>query len=157
MKVAGHFCLTVGGGLLVALDDADRLPAGEFEAIGHLARALSSECLPVAFLLSGPPHLARRCARAAYFSDSVWPTRLGELEQAEAREALVVPAAERGVELDQDAVELICAASGGSPLDLQRLAFAAWSVASGPSVVTRADAEAALAFTCAPAAAREAS
>ena len=75
-----------------------------------------------------------RFARAGNFSGCIWPTSLGRLDDGEAREALVVPAADRGVEFHADALELLCLASGGSPLEIQRLGFAAWSAAgrSGP-------------------------
>jgi hypothetical protein len=153
-RAAGRVAADAGSGLLVVVDDAERLLAGELEALGHLARALSAEGSPVAFLLAGPPVLERRCSRASHFGACLWPTRLGLLQPAEAREALVVPAAERGVDIGAEAVQLICAAAGGSPLDLQRLAFASWSVAIGPGAITRADAEKALALTCAPRAQR---
>lgn len=151
VKVAGWACRSTGTGLMVTLDDADRLGPGELEAFGHLARALAGEGLPVAFLFAGGPKLAERSARAGHFRGCVWPTRLATMDDAEAGEALVVPAAERGVDVHEDAVELLCQAAGGSPLDLQRLAFTAWSVAARRGVVSLGDAERALTMTCAPA------
>lgn len=145
-RAAGRVASDRGAGLLVVVDDAERLLAGELEAIGHLARALSAEGSALAFLLAGTPVLERRCSRASYFGACVWPTRLAPLQPAEAREALVVPATERGVHIGAQAVQLLCEAADGSPLGLQQLAFAAWSVAAGPGLVTGADAERALAL-----------
>ncbi len=55
-----------------------------------------------------------------------------------------MPAAERGVDFDEEALELLCAAADGSPLDVQRLGFAAWSAASGSELITLGDAHEAL-------------
>ena len=52
----------------------------------------------------------------------MWPTSLEWFDDGEAREALIVPAAERGVDFDEEALELpLCDASVGSPLEIQRL------------------------------------
>jgi hypothetical protein len=132
-------------GLMVVLDDADRLGGAEVECAGHLARGLSRDGLPVAFLLTGGPELGRRFARTGNFAGYVWPTNLGCFDDGEAREALVVPAADRGVEFEESALELLCAAAAGRPLELQRLGLAAWSApARRPGKVGLAAAEQAL-------------
>jgi hypothetical protein len=74
----------------------------------------------------------------------VWPTSLEWFDDGEAREALIVPAAERGVDFDEEALELLCDAALGSPLEVQRLGFAAWSAASGSELISLADAREAL-------------
>jgi len=126
------------------------LPPVQVELIGHLGRHLAAEGWPVAFLLSGGPRLAGRVARSAGGAGGLWLTRLSPLDPAEAAEALVVPAAERGVDVDPEAVDLLCRAAGGSPLELQRLAFGAWSLSPGPGGVDLAGAERAVALACAP-------
>ena len=143
-KWAGLFARSLSRGVLVIFDDVERLGAGEVESLGHLARALTRDGLPVALLLAGGPQLAERFARAGNFTGCVWPTGLQRFDEAEAREALIVPAAERGVDFDEDALELLCAAAEGSPLDVQRLGFAAWSAASGSELITLRDAHEAL-------------
>jgi len=143
-RLAGLFAQSLRRGLLVIFDDADRLGVGEVESFGHLARALSRDGLPVALLLSSGPQLAERFARAGNFTGSVWPTSLERFDEGEAREALIVPAADRGVDFDEEALELLCAAALGSPLEIQRLGFAAWSAASRSELITLADAHEAL-------------
>jgi hypothetical protein len=143
-KFAGLFARRLSRGVLVIFDDVDRLGVGEVESLGHLARALSRDGLPVALLLSGGPQLAERFARAGNFTGSVWPTGLEWFDDGEAREALIVPAAERGVDFDEEALELLCAAASGSPLEIQRLGFASWSAANGSDLITLADAHEAL-------------
>ena len=143
-KLAGRFARGLSRGVLVIFDDVERLGAGEVESLGHLARALSRDGLPVALLLSGGPQLAERFARAGNFTGCVWPTGLQRFDDGEAREALIVPAAERGVDFDEEGLELLCAAAEGSPLEIQRLGFAAWSAASGSELITLGDAHDAL-------------
>jgi hypothetical protein len=141
---AGNLARAVPTGLLVMFDDADRLGGAELGSLGCLARSLSRDGLPVALLFSGGPQLGHRFALAAHFSGSVWPTTLGWLDDGDAREALVVPAADRGAEFEEEALELLCRAAGGSPLELQRLGFAAWSAGGANRLVTLEDARTAL-------------
>ncbi|HTT90195.1 MAG TPA: hypothetical protein VMF65_11635 [Acidimicrobiales bacterium] len=134
----------MSSGLLVMFDDADRLGGAELDSLGCLARSLSRAVLPVALLFSGGPQLGHRFARAGHYSGCIWLSALGRLDDGEAREALVVPAADGGLEFEEEALELLCHAAGGCPLELQRLGFAAWSATGGAGVVTLAVARRAL-------------
>jgi hypothetical protein len=151
VELAGAFAAGLGRGLLLVFDDADRLSGGEAESLGQLARGLYRDGLPVALLMSGGYQLGERFARAGNFSATVWPTRLEWFDWAEAREAISVPATDRGVEFDADALDLICLAASGSPLELQRLGFAAWSAAKRRGLIGVTDAEEALGLVaCTP-------
>jgi hypothetical protein len=154
-SLAGSWAQHISRGLMVVLDDADRLSGAEVECAGHLARSLSRDRLPVALLLTGGPQLGRHFARTGHFSGTVWPTRLARFDDSEAREALVVPAAERGVEFHEKALELLCPAASGLPLQLQSLGLAAWSTSARRSGRVRlADAEQALGLVAPAAVAR---
>ena len=150
LERCGRTASGLGRGLLIALDDVDLLGAGEAEAFGYLARRLTLERLPVAFVLTGRPWLARRFERTGNFSGTVWTSALGPFDPGEAREAIVVPAAERGVEFEDRALELACAAAGGSPLAVQRIGFASWAAAGGRPSVGAAEVEEALAGPVGP-------
>lgn len=141
LKLAGMFARGMGSGFVLIFDDADRLPSGEVEVLGYLARNLVRSELPIAFMFSGGPELQARFGRSGNFSGSAWHTPLPRFTGEEAREALVVPAAERGVEFEDGALELLCEASAGHPLEVQRLGFAAWSAARGAAVITLGAAE----------------
>jgi hypothetical protein len=131
LRLVGSFARRRGSGLVLAFDDADLLAPSELESLGHLARSMSADGLPVALLLSGGCHMADRFARAGYFSGTFWLAELAPLDASEAREALAVPARDRGLDFDEGALELLCQCAGGSPLELQRLGFAAWVAAKG--------------------------
>jgi hypothetical protein len=141
VKLAGMFARSIARGFVLIFDDADRLPTGELETLGYLARNLLRAELPVAFVFSGCPELQATFSRSGNLSARPWHTPLPMFGDDESREALVVPAAERGVEFEHEALDLLCAASGGSPLEVQRLGFAAWSAARGARVITLAAAE----------------
>jgi hypothetical protein len=143
----GRAASLLGSGILVALDDVNVLGAGEAESFGYLARRLAFEGLPVALLLSGDLSLAQRFERSGYFSGTLWATVLAPFDTGEAREAIVVPASERGVEFEERALEAACAAAGGSPLEIQRIGFASWAAAGRRDRVTLADVAAAAGFT----------
>ena len=144
LRLAGLFANSLSRGLVVMFDDADRLGGGEVEVLGHLAKSLARDELPVALALSGSPPLGARFARAGNFSRTVWASTLSRFDDDEAREALLIPAADRGVEIEEEALALLCATAAGSPLEIQRLGFAAWSAKDRPDVITLADAEEAL-------------
>jgi hypothetical protein len=153
LRAAGDRLGGEGTGLLVVLDDADALPLAQVDLVGHLARHLGTEGHAVAFLMSGGHGLAARMARSARSSGGpgpLWLTRLLPLDDAEAAEAVVVPAVERGVDVDEDALALLCRAAGGAPLELQRLAFGAWSLSEARARVGLAGAERAVSLACAP-------
>lgn len=135
LYAAGQLARCSSRGLLIMFDDADRLGGGELDSLGYLARSLSRDGLPVALMFSGGPELGQRFARAGHYAGSVWPSALDGLDDSDAREALVVPALDRGVEFEEEALSLLCEAAVGSPLELQRLGFAAWPTGAG-SVVT---------------------
>ena len=144
VRLVGQLARQHGSGLLVGLDDVDLLSAGEAECLGHMARSVSRDGLPVAFLMSSGEELGARFARRGNFWGTLWTARLALFDDEEAREALVVPAAERGVDFEEGALEMACAAAQGSPLEVQRLGFAAWSSACQSHVVAATDVEAAL-------------
>jgi hypothetical protein len=141
----GQWARSAGQGVVLVVDDADRLPPGDAEGVGHLARCLSAQQAPVALLMTGGPSLDQRFARAGYFSGAVWPSELGCFDDAESREALVVPALDRGTQFEDSALGLLVGPGQGLPLQVQRLGLAAWSAARGRGLITRADAELALA------------
>ena len=147
LEGCGRAASLLGSGILVALDDVDVLGAGEAESFGYLARRLAFEGLPVALLLSGDLSLAERFERSGYFSGTLWATELAPFDTGEAREAIVVPASERGVEFEERALEAASAAAGGSPLEIQRIGFASWAAANSRDRVTLADVDAAVGFT----------
>jgi hypothetical protein len=118
-------------GLLIALDDANFLGAGEVESLGYLAQCLAREDLAVGIWMSVRLSIACQLERGGHLPSTLWPTALGPLDDTEAREAIVVPATDRGVEFEGRALELACAAAAGSPFELQRVGFASWAAASG--------------------------
>jgi hypothetical protein len=154
LRLVGLLAKSLSRGLVVMLDDADRLGGAEVEALGHLAKSLSRDEVPVALALSGGPQLGARFARAGHFSRRVWASSLSSFDDDEAREALLIPAADRGVEIEEGALALLCAMAAGLPLEIQRLGFAAWSTRDRPETITPADVEAALAATSSPPAER---
>lgn len=145
LEVSGQLAANQGAGLLVALDDVDRLSMAEAEALGYLAQALAREQLPVALLMSASPWLGARFRKAGNFSCTLWHTELVPFGPSECREAIVVPAAERGVEFDEGALQLACKHAAGSPLEVQRIGFSSWAAAGGKKRVGMADVRAALA------------
>lgn len=145
LHLAGEFAAARGRGVLVMLDDVDLMTGVEAEAMGYLARSLTRELLPVSLVMTGGQGLADRYERCTNFAGALWASRLAPFDHSEAREAIVVPAAERGVDIEEEAVDFLCSQSAGLPVEVQSAAFGAWSAARGGPVITLRHAQDAIA------------
>lgn len=130
-----------GRGVVFLFDEIQFLAKEELEAlIGAVHRTVQAQ-LPVTFAGAGLPQLPGLAGEAKSYSERLfkYPT-IGELPDNAAREALVEPAREEGVGLEEDAVAAIIGYTEGYPYFIQEYGRAVWSHASGPAI-TLADAQ----------------
>jgi hypothetical protein len=126
-------------GLLLCVDEVQAAPARP--GLAALARAMQSTAragLPIAVILSGLPGLARHLADAGTFMERLPLVILGDLDADATRFALVKPAADVGVRIDDDALELLVRESSGYPYFVQLFGFWAFD-AMGRRHVLRID------------------
>ena len=123
--------------VLLCVDEIHAMPAEQmaplFAALQRVARQETrpGSVLPVLTIVAGLPH-ARSAMRAASstYAERVREHELGLLDDAAATEALTVPALERGVAYDADALEVLLPAIGGYPYFLQLMGYEAWNAAA---------------------------
>ena len=96
--------------------------------------------LPITVAAAGLPSLAALTGEAKSYAERmfIFPV-VGPLDAGQAREALVVPAADEGVRWALDALDRVVEVTLGFPYFLQEFANKAWSIADGPDVITLDD------------------
>ena len=130
-------------GVVFLFDEIQFLHKAELEAlIGAVHRTVQRR-LPVTFAGAGLPQLPGLAGDAKSYAERLFKFPLiGELPEAAAREALVLPARAEAVEYEVGAVDEILRYTEGYPYFLQEYGRAAWNVAEGPTI-SREDVEAA--------------
>jgi AAA ATPase domain len=97
--------------------------------------------LPVTAVGAGLPQLIGQMGKAKSYAERLFDfPKIGPLEKADAKEAIVKPAKTEGVEIDDDAVDLIVTETQGYPYFLQEWGKHAWNVAP-QSPITKRDVE----------------
>jgi hypothetical protein len=99
---------------------------------------------PFYIIGAGLPVLPGRLARVRSYAERLFDYRhIGQLADAESREALVVPATDRGAKFEQPAVDALLRAADGYPYFLQTFGRATWDAAV-TKTITLEDANAGL-------------
>jgi hypothetical protein len=115
-------------GAVFFLDEMQGLDKVALEAVCMAMNRVGQRSLPVALVGAGLPPLPRLLRAAKPYAERMFAYReLDRLSDAEARLALVVPAAQAQVDYEPDAVELIIDASEGYPHFLQEYGRVLWN------------------------------
>jgi hypothetical protein len=135
----GQVARAGGTGALFFLDEMQALNEQALAAICIAMNRVGQRGLPVALVGAGLPPLPRLLRAAKPYAERLFSYgELGRLSNAEARTALIGPAALRGVEYEPPAVELILESSQGYPHFIQEHGRVLWKeVDSSP--ITAAD------------------
>ncbi len=130
----GHVAQTGGSGAVFFLDEMQGLDKVALEAVCMAMNRVGQRSLPVALVGAGLPPLPRLLRAAKPYAERMFAYReLDRLSGAEARLALIAPAAQLRVDYEPEAVELIIGASAGYPHFLQEYGRVLWNeVESSP-------------------------
>ncbi len=121
--------------VLIAIDEVQYLPAGDFSALIRAIHQVNQEGLPVLVVATGLPQVLALAGEAKSYAERLFDFRsIGPLSNEDAREALLDPAAAENVVFEQDAADAVVEATRGYPFFLQEWAYAAWNEAPGPSI-----------------------
>ncbi len=130
VREIGAVAQATGAGALFLIDEMHNLDAGSLAAICIAFQAVSRAGLPVAMVAAGLPDLQIGLMSAKPYADRLFQYReLGRLPDAAARTALVAPAANRGVEYEEEAARAVVRASAGYPYFLQEYGLELWNYA----------------------------
>lgn len=127
--------------LVMFIDELQYVSEDELAALITALHLASQRRLPVALVGAGLPQLRERMGKAKSYSERLFDFPVvGALTPPDARLAISRPLNALGVEIEQDALDLIVAATHGYPYFLQEWGKHTWDTAAG-SPVTRSDVE----------------
>lgn len=124
-------------GLLITIDELHYVAQKTLEALVMGLHRAAQLRLPITVAGAGLPSLATLTGEAKSYAERMFAFPvIGSLGEAQAREALVVPAADEGVVWEEKALERVIEVTEGYPYFLQEFGKQAWNVSEGPSLIT---------------------
>lgn len=125
---------------VILIDEVQYIAKDDLGALIMALHRISQRQLPLLFFGAGLPQLAQLAGDAKSYSERLFTyPRVGPLEPAGARKALVEPARRENIEYDADALEIIIKETEGYPFFLQVWGSQIWQAAES-SPICAADA-----------------
>jgi hypothetical protein len=129
-------------GLLITIDELHYVAEPTLEALVMGLHRAAQLRLPITVAGAGLPSLATLTGEAKSYAERMFAfPAIGSLKDAQAREALVVPAEDEGVTWEEGALARVIEVTEGYPYFLQEFGKQAWSVSEGPSLITSEEVE----------------
>ncbi len=133
-----------GVGVIFLIDEIQFLKSADLEALIVALHRCARRSLPLTLVGAGLPQMPRLAGEAKSYSERLFRfIGIGQLHPVEARDAIVLPAAARGVGFEESASAFVVGYTEGYPYFLQEYGRIVWDESSG-SPVTLADVESAL-------------
>jgi hypothetical protein len=127
-------------GVLITIDELHYVALHTLEALVMGLHRAAQLQLPITIAGAGLPSLATLTGEAKSYAERMFTFPvIDSLPDDEAREALVVPAADEGVRWEEAALADVLVATQGYPYFLQEFGKQAWDAADGPNVITADD------------------
>jgi hypothetical protein len=125
----------------IFIDELQYVPEPQMAALISALHRCAQLQLPLAVVGAGLPQLRGRMGEAKSYAERLFDfPAIGPLDATDAADAIVKPAHDEGVDVDEDAVSLIINYTKGYPYFLQEWGKHAWDVADS-SPITRQDVE----------------
>ena len=141
LVAVGEAAQDTGRGLVLLFDEVQFLSTKQLEALISALHKTVQRGLPVTLVGAGLPQIAELAGDAKSYSERLFKfPHIGNLEDGDARAALVEPANAEGAGYSNDALDLALEVTSGYPYFIQELGYAVWGVAAGPTI-TRDDVE----------------
>jgi len=117
-----------GTGVIFLLDEIQYLQTSELEALIAALHRCARRSLPITLVGAGLPQIPRLAGEAKSYSERLFRfPGIGELDaKTHARDALVLPARDLGVEFESDAIDFIVSYTQGYPYFLQEYGKIVW-------------------------------
>ena len=128
-------------GLAILIDEAQDLSVEELAAMCAISHAAGQDSWAYLVALAGLPSLPRILAEAKSYSERLFSFQpIHHFDDAQATRVLTVPAADEGVEWDDEAAEYVVREAGGYPYFLQQFGQDTWNDAPGQDRIAFVDA-----------------
>jgi hypothetical protein len=116
--------------LVLFIDELQYVPGEQLASLITAFHSASQEQLPITMVAAGLPQLVGQTGRAKSYAERLFEfTPVDRLDDAAARDALIVPASKEGVAFDPDAIAEILRQTSGYPYFLQEWGKHSWNAA----------------------------
>lgn len=125
----GETARDLGIGVLVLIDELQEATAAELAALNTAVHHVGQADVPLPLIVvgAGLPSLPSQLAEATSYAERLYDYRsVGLLDAAAARQALTVPAKERGVDWDEEGLAAAVGTAGGYPYFIQAIGKHVW-------------------------------
>ena len=123
---AGEAARARNSSIVILIDEIQNLPREEFEALIMAVLRTDQKQLPLLIVGAGLPLLVRLSGNAKTYVERLFEyPDIGALDPAEARRALVKPAAQANVEFDDEAIAAVVRETRGYTYFLQEWGYQA--------------------------------
>ena len=141
LEAAGAAAQKAGTALVMFVDELQYVEEDQLAALITALHRAAQRRLPVVLVGAGLPQLRGRMGRAKSYAERLFDfPEIGPLPPPAARTAITKPAEAEGVQVSEDALELIVQKTHGYPYFLQEWGKHAWDTAS-KSPITLQDVE----------------
>jgi hypothetical protein len=141
LQAAGEAAKTAHSALVMFVDELQYVAEPQLASLITSLHRTAQRQLPVTLVGAGLPQLRGRMGKAKSYAERLFEfPEIGPLPPAAARFAIAEPAREQGVDVEDDALDLIVERTQGYPYFLQEWGKHAWDVADA-SPITRQDVE----------------
>ena len=135
LVVLGKVAAERGTALVLYIDELQYIPESQLASLIAALHSTSQEQLPITMVAAGLPQLVGRTGDAKSYAERLFELALvGPLGDGAARDALIVPAAREGVEIDSEAVSEILRKTSGYPYFLQEWGKHVWNAAGSSPI-----------------------
>lgn len=125
--------------VVLFIDELQYVPEDQLASLITALHNANQDQLPVTMVAAGLPQLLGRTGRAKSYAERLFEfSPIDRLDEAAARDAIIVPAAKEGVDYETPAVDDILSQTRGYPYFLQEWGKHSWNVADG-SPIERSD------------------
>lgn len=119
------------------IDELQYVEEAQLAALISALHRCAQQKLPVTVVGAGLPQLRGRLGEAKSYAERLFNfSEIGALSNADARQAIIVPANDEDVDVEPEAVDLIVAETQGYPYFLQEWGKCAWDVADRSPITT---------------------
>ena len=135
LESAGLAAKKAGTALAIFVDELQYVKEDELAALIMALHRTAQRRLPVVLVGAGLPQLRGRMGNAKSYAERLFDfPEIGPLPSDAARIAIAKPAADEGVDINENALERIVEAAHGYPYFLQEWGKHAWDAADAPPI-----------------------
>jgi len=139
LQQLGTTAKAAGTSVAIFIDELQYVKEAEMAALISALHRCSQVQLPVTVIGAGLPQLRGRMGEAKSYAERLFDfPEIGPLSTADAREAIVKPAQDQGVQFQEAAIDLIIEKTQGYPYFLQEWGKHTWDIAT-ESPITEMD------------------